>query len=83
MAHPIVQFLKVIFRPIYDVLAKPLHRRVLQQVEAEIQQIHQHYLAFHAEYHQKVSDELVSLHKRIEELQRDRLVENRSKEHEQ
>lgn len=65
------QIVKVSLRPFYNVLARPLHRRVLQEVEAEIQQIHQHYLEFHAQYHQKVSEELVSLHHRIEELQRE------------
>ncbi|MDX2243461.1 MAG: hypothetical protein NW224_22500 [Leptolyngbyaceae cyanobacterium bins.302] len=41
----------------------------MQEVEAEIQQIHQHYLEFQANYHQKVSNELIRLNKRIEELQ--------------
>lgn len=82
MLTQLVKFAKVSARPFYDFFAKPLHRRVLSEVEAEIQQIHQHYLQFHAEYQRKVSEELLSLNNRIEELQRDRLAEQRSDRHE-
>jgi tryptophanyl-tRNA synthetase len=82
MLHSVKSFVKAIFRPLYDILAKPLHRRVLQEVEAEIQQIHQHYLEFQTQYYQKVNEELVSLNKKIEELQHDRLIEQGPQENE-
>jgi len=82
MFTQLVKFAKVSARPFYDFFAKPLHRRVKAEVEAEIQQIHQYYLQFHEQYQRKVSEELLSLHNQIQELQRDRLAEQGSNKHE-
>ena len=73
----LIKLAKVSLKPFYNLLAKPLHQRVLTEVEAEIQQVHQYYLQFHAEYQRKVSEELLSLHNRIEELQRDQSAKPR------
>lgn len=77
MLSSLVKLIKISARPIYDFFAKPLHRRVLAEVEAEIQQLHQHYLEFQAQYHRKVTDELLNLTNQIEELKRDRVTEHK------
>ncbi len=81
MLSGLLKLVKIPFLPIYNLFAKPIEKRVLAQVEAEILQIHQHYVEFQAQYHQKITNELLNLSNQIDELKHHHNAEGGQNKH--